>query len=376
MGVSSAGVDRLRSVFDMHIDAGLHHGAQLAVYHEGRLVADFAGGITGPDGDPETPDQRHLLFSCTKPFVGACVHHLVDRGALAYDDRVIEHWSDFAPPDSEKAEATVRHLLSHQAGLPASDFDASPEQWGDWDAAATAMEATLISFRPGTTAAYHSLTYGWLVGELVRRISGTPVNAYAREHVFSPLDMAHTTIGLPEEIPATDVATLVGFEPFDRCREPGAGLRALSTVEAAALFNREGIQRAVVPAVTGIGTAREMARFYATIAGGGTFDGTRLLSESTVEEATRLQADVERDGTMGMRRRYAMGFERGGTAWDKYATVSPPHVVGHGGLGSIVGWADPEADLAMAYVTNGIRDEYEHTARSSAMADAVRAVFA
>lgn len=379
MSSTTDSLDRLREVFCMHLESGLHHGAQLAVYHEGECVADYAGGVTGPDGEgeerelePTTADRRHLLFSCTKPFAGACLHHLVDRGELAYDDRVVDHWPAFAAEGSEKASVTVRHVLSHQGGFPQSPFDERVEKWGDWDAVVDAMEAVETRFEPGSTAAYHALTYGWVVGELVRRISGTDIDAYAREHLFDPLGMDHTSIGLPADVDADDVATLVGFEPFDRCRAPNVGLGTLTNAEAAALFNREGVQRAVVPAATGIGTGREMARFYACLAAGGELDGTRVLSADIVERATTLQIEVERDGTLGVPRRYALGFERAGTAWDKYGTLGPGRVFGHGGLGSIVAWADPEREIAMAYVTNGIRDEYEHVTRASAMADAVR----
>jgi CubicO group peptidase (beta-lactamase class C family) len=99
----------------------------------------------------------------------------------------------------------------------------------------------------------------------------------------------------------------------------------------------------------------------------------RILSEETVTEATALQIQVERDATLGVPRRYALGFERAGTVWDKYGTLAPGSTFGHGGLGSIVGWGDAEDGVAMAYVTNGIRDEYEHGVRVNAMADAVRA---
>jgi len=374
MTLPTEGIDRLREVFDTHLETGLHHGAQLAVYHEGELLVDFAGGTTGPDGDAETAEQRHLLFSCTKPFAGACLHHLVDRGDLAYDDQVIEHWPEFAAEGSDKGDMTVRHVLSHQGGFPTSEFDAQPERWGDWEAAVAAMEDVQLAFEPGSTAAYHALTYGWVVGELLRRVSGTPIDAYAREHLFEPLDMERTSIGLADEASGEEVATLVGYEEFNRCRAPDAGLGTLSNAEAAALFNREDIQRAVVPAATGIGTAREMARFYACLAGGGALDGTRVLSAETIDRATSLEADVERDRTLGVPRRYGLGFERAGSAWDKYGTVSPRRVFGHSGLGSIVAWADPDTETAMAYVTNGIREEYEHAARASAMADAVRTV--
>jgi CubicO group peptidase (beta-lactamase class C family) len=378
------GPEQVRQLFQHHLDEGLHHGGQLAVYRDGDIVLDEAGGVDAPEPEhdegavPEatTSDTRHLLFSCSKPYAAACLHHLVDTTDLSYDDRVVEYWPSFAESGTEKATATVRHVLSHQAGLPVSPVDGEPELWTDWDAVIDAIEGMDCAFAPGETAAYHALTFGFLVGELVRQVSGTPIDEYAREHVFDPLGMERTSIGLPDDVPASAVATLAGFEPGERCRRSDAGLAGITNDDAAALFNREAIQRAVIPASTGIGTAREMARLYACFANGGELAETRLLSETVAAEATSLQVAVERDGTMGVPRRYALGFERGGTPWDKYGTLSPGSVFGHGGLGSCVAWADPETSLAMAYITTGIRDEYEHGARVNAMADAVRTAFA
>lgn len=368
------GPEKLRQLFEYHLDAGLHHGAQLCVYRGGERVLDCAGGVTGPEGEETTGRQKHLLFSCTKPFAGVCLHQLVERGALDYDDRVIDHWPEFAEPGSAKAEVTIRHVFSHQAGLHKTALDEQPDRWRDWNTVVTAMEDAELTFEPGTAAAYHTLTYGWLVGELVRRVSGQSVDAYAREYLFDPLGMEDTYIGLPGAI-EDDVATLVGFEAFSRCRTPDVGLGTLTNTEAADLFNQEWLHRTVVPSSTGIGNARDLARFYACLANEGELDGARLLNVDTVVAATEVQAQTDQDPTLGMPRRYAMGFERAGSPWDKYGSLAPEGVFGHGGLGSVVGWADPGANLAMAYVTNGIRDEFEHGLRVNTMADAVRSVF-
>ncbi|MFB6299844.1 MAG: serine hydrolase domain-containing protein [Halobacteriales archaeon] len=371
--IPDATLDRLRALFDRQLDAGVHHGAQLTVYADGEQLINYAGGTNRPDGESTTPAQRHVLFSCTKPYAGVCLHQLVDDNAMEYDDRVIDHWPEFAPADSPKAAVTVRHVLSHQSGLPTGPIDDDPAQWTDWSTAVTAMERAELDFEPGTTAAYHALNYGWLVGELVRRVSGTPIDEHARKNIFEPLGMADTTIGLGDADPDT-VATLVGFEAFDRCREPGVGLEDSDNEEAATLFNRPTIQRAVIPAATGIGTARDMARFYACLANDGILDDTRILSTDAARALRTEQIAVDRDGTLGIPRRYGLGVELAGTAWDKYGSISPRRVFGHGGLGSIVGWGDPEADIGFAYVTNGIRTEYEHGSRVNAMADAVRTV--
>ncbi|WP_136602193.1 serine hydrolase domain-containing protein [Salinigranum halophilum] len=368
--ISSADRDRLRAAFDRQLDVGLHDGAQLAVYVDGELAVDFAGGTDGRGGET-TADTRHLVFSCTKPYAGVGLHQLVEADELAYDDPVVDHWPDFADEGSEKAEITVRQVLSHTAGIPASDLDTQPELWGDWDAVVEAMEAVEPQFPPGEQPAYHTFNYGWLVGELIRRVSGQPVEEYVAEHVFDPLGMDRTSIGLRAD-EEDDVAALSGFEVFDRCRDPGEGL-GIPASESAAAFNDEVVHRAVMPAANGIGTARDMARFYACVANGGELDGTRLLSEETVAEATRTHAETDSDGTLSRPARYALGFWTGGLANDMFGSVSHERMVGHAGLGSIFGWADLDANVGFAYVTNGIREEsWEHAARVAGLSDAVR----
>jgi len=362
--------ERIAALFDRHLEVGLHHGAQLAVFVDGELVIDLAGGTTGPDGDRETHETRHVLFSCTKPYAAVTLHSLVEEGALAYDDRVVDHWPEFAEEGTDKAAITVRQVLSHTAGLQKSTIDARPAAWNDWDAVIETLEDQDPLTPPGEVPAYHSLTFGWLVGELVRRVSGTAIEEAATARVFEPLGMAQTGIGLRED-EDDDVATVVGFEPFDRCRDPGEGLGNNAAV--AEPFNSEETHRAVIPASNGIGTARDMARFYACLANGGELEGTRLLESETVDRMTRLAAETASDGTLDREARFALGFWKGGTTVAPYGSLSPEHVFGHAGLGSSVGWADPEENIGFAYVTNGVRDgTYEHLARVNALADAVR----
>ena len=371
--LTAADRERVAAVFDRHLEVGLHEGAQLAVYVDGERELDLAGGRTGPDGDETAPDTRHVVFSCTKPYAGAAVHALVEDGDLSYDDRLVDHWPEFADEGSEKADITVRHVLSHTAGIPFGEFDARPQDWTDWDAVVEAMEAIDPVFPPGEQPAYHAMNYGWLVGELVRRVSGQHVDEFVADRVFDPLGMDRSTIGLgPDE--ADDVATLSGYSEFDRCRDPGEGLDG-ETSDSASLFNKEPVHRAVIPAAGGISTARDMARFYACLANGGELDGTRILEASTVDRMTTTVAETEDDGTLNRPMRYGLGVWTGGLAADQFGTLSPERVFGHVGLGSIVGWADPAEDVGFAYVTNGIREEsHEHAARVNAMADAVRTV--
>ncbi len=365
---------RLERLFDNHLTVGLHHGAQLAVYTDGELVVDRAGGVAEPGGKPLAPRRRMVFFSCTKPLTAACVHHLIESGELAYDDTIREYWPAFAEPGTDKAEITVRHVLSHQGGFPFGPFDARPDRWTDWEAAVAAMEDIDLSFEPGSTAAYHALNYGWVLGELVRRVSGERIGEYLQTHVLDPLGMDETYLGLPDAI-QDDVATLVGFEEFDRAREPDVEFGS-NRGDAAANFNQEAFHRAEMPAANAVGTARDLARFYACLANGGELDGVRILEPETVEAATDLQIAVAHDDTIGGPRRYAMGFHLAGTPTDSYGSLAPPSTFGHGGLGSSISWADPDIGLAMAYVTNGIRDGYEQRARANEIGDAVRRTFA
>jgi CubicO group peptidase (beta-lactamase class C family) len=362
---------QLQAEFDRHLNVGLHHGAQLAIYVDGNLVVDFAGGTTGPDGDETTSETRHLIFSCTKPYAGVGLHQLIEQDEAAYDDPVVEHWPEFADNGTQKAEITIQQVLSHTAGIPYGDFDDQPEKWGDWGAVVQAMEDIDPVFDPGEQPAYHTFNYGWVVGELIHRITGQHVDEYVAEHVFDPLGMDRSSIGLgPDE--DDDVATLAGFEMYDRCRDPGEGL-GIPASESAEAFNVEAVRRAVIPAANGIGTARDMARFYSCMAKGGELDGTRLLDEETVEKATQTHAETDSDGTLSRPARYALGFWTGGLANDMFGSFSRERMFGHAGLGSIFGWGDPKLNVGFAYVTNGIREEsWEHAARVSGMSDAVR----
>lgn len=365
-------IETLRGVFDRHLDVGLHHGAQLAVYIDGELVVDFVGGTTGPDGEETAPDTRHLLFSCTKPYVGAAVHRLVEKDELAYDDRLVDYWPEFADEGDEKAEITVEQVLSHTAGIPFGELDQDPGRWTDWDAVVEAMETIEPVFPPGEKASYHTINYGWLIGEVLSRVTGDPVRDVVEEHVFEPLGMDHTSIGLGEEGKTENVSTLTGYEIFDRCRDPGEGL-GIPAENTAATFNDETIQRAVIPGANGIGNARDMARFYGCLANGGTVDGIDFLSEETITHATEIHAETDSDGTLSRPARYGLGFWIGGLANDMFGTVGTESMFGHSGIGSIFGWGDREQNIGFAYVTNGIREEsYEHAARVNALSDALR----
>jgi len=246
-----------------------------------------------------TPETLFVLFSATKPLSAVCLHILLERGRLDLDDPVARHWPEFAR--NGKAAVTVRHVLTHSGGFPQHPPQLPPETWGDWSAVVQAMEDIQPIWEPGQDTGYHPLNFGWVVGELVRRIDGRPISQFLREEVTTPLGMPDTYLGLPPEL-ETRVARLYAMDKAD----PGA----------ARAFNRPDVHQAVVPAGGGIGTARDLARFYAMLAGGGTLDGARILSRESVELATSLQVEVHRDRSLGIPMRWALGFHLGGNRVD------------------------------------------------------------
>ncbi|MDF9748274.1 serine hydrolase domain-containing protein [Natrinema salsiterrestre] len=356
------GTERIAETFYNQVEQELHHGAQLAVYHEDELVLNIAGGTTGPDGAEETTDTRHVLFSTTKPYTAGTVHYLVDEGLVDYDDYVVDHWPDFARGDERKAEVTIRHVLSHQSGLysiPA--IDDYPEIWGDPDEKEVLVEKAETAYEPGTRTDYHLLSYGWIIDGLTRNVVGKQIDELAEESIFDPLGMDNTSIGVADAS-EVDVATLVGFEPYNQITEPDS---PGYTSYVADLFNWDRVQESVVGAATGIGTARDLARYYNCLLN----NGEDVFSNRVARAFTSVEVEQEENGEYSRR---GLGVRFGGEPGDDFGMTASHGVYGHGGLGSIMSWADPDNDIAFAYVTNGIRDGYEHSQRVARLGDTVR----
>jgi CubicO group peptidase (beta-lactamase class C family) len=357
VAMDSEGLRAVEALFQQQLDEGLHPGASLAVYRHGRLVLELYGGLAERESNrPVTPETLFVLFSSTKPLAAICLHILLERGRFELDDPVARYWPEFAR--NGKAAVTIRHVLTHSGGFPQHPSQLSPRKWSDWNAVVQAMEEIELMWEPGQDTGYHPLNFGWVVGELVRRIDGRPIGRFLREEVTAPLGMRDTYLGLPAELEGR-VARLY---LMDNEVDP----------QAAAAFNRPEVHQAVVPAGAGIGTARDLARFYAMLACGGTLDGARILSPESVERAVSVQVEVKRDRSLGIPMRWALGFHLGGNHVDLFGYDTSPRSFGHGGHGSSVGWADPDLGLAVAIITNGMRGPTGHALRVAALSAAVR----
>ena len=357
-GMDPAAVRDLETLFHRQIAAGLHPGAGLAVYRHGRLAVDLWGGrADDAAGVPVAADTMFILYSSTKPLAAVCLHILWERGRLDWDDKVADYWPGFAKHG--KDAVTIRHILTHRGGFPETPPELSWERWQDWDYVVECMENIMPDYPAGQLMAYHPRNFGWVIGELVRRIDGRHIGAFLRDEILDPLGLDDGYVGLPPELEPR-VSRIHAMEDCDR---PGM-IRP---------YNRPEVHQAVHPAGGGIFTARALARFYAMLGSGGELDGVRIVKPETVAEGTRLQSEAN-DFSLGVKMRRSLGLvlddSRMGASIERGVGAG---TFGHGGAGTSVGWADPALGLAVAYITNGFRASATNNPRLAAVSRAVRA---
>ena len=355
-GTVAPGFERVRNAFAANFEQHGDVGAAFSLYHRGVKVVDLWGGVADVEtGRPWVEDSIVLVFSSTKGATAICAHLLAQRGELDLDAPVAEYWPEFAA--AGKQDIPVRWLLSHEVGLPVFDNPMTAEEWLSWEAPVKALAAQRPVWEPGTAHGYHAGTYGWLVGEVVRRISGKSVGTFFADEVAGPLGLDFW-IGLPES-EESRVVPMIGIDLQDSdvdeqalterrrtlletARDPDSLLNRPSTTTAPDM-NSRAFHAAEIPAGNGITDARSLARMYASLIGDGV-DGVRLLNDETVARASAEQANG-RDEVMGIETRFGLGFSLDGTYGGESA-------FGHGGAGGSLGFADPKAEIAFGYVMN------------------------
>jgi CubicO group peptidase (beta-lactamase class C family) len=283
------------------------------------------------------------VFSCSKGVTATCIHILADRGKLNYDDPIARHWPEFAA--NGKAGATIRHALTHQTGIPDMPPGFDTQMMVDWERMAGAIAAMQPRWQPGALCGYHGATYGWILGEVVRRIDGRHVKDFLQEEICTPLGIDSMFFGVPPEREHR-VATLKDHEDVDLASVP---TRYLANMKVTPLFNESRVRRASLPAHGGIMNARSLATHCEMLFQGGEWKGARLLSAERVRIATQPAYEGE-DVTLGLRVRRALGYSLGGTGLG--AIGDNPEAFGHSGLGGSIGFADPARGIAFAYTKN------------------------
>jgi CubicO group peptidase (beta-lactamase class C family) len=323
--------------------------AQLCVLREGEVLLDLATGCR--------PDELFWVFSASKPYVAMLVHLLAQRGELSLDDPVARHWPEFAQRGKESV--TIRQVLRHRAGVPvARSVLADGWTMPDWAASVRHIAAAAPKWPAGQVPAYHIVSYGFILGEVVRRVTGVPVDTALRDELLDPLGLADTHLGLPRELWPRHVPV------------HGTGIAGLT---GRAFFNRRRTREAVIPAAGVSTTARDLARFYQAL-----LDGTPVLRPETVREARKPSSDGEVDRFIRLPIRWAQGFQLGGPgsegAWRRpMGQHSSPLTFGHNGSNCCIGWADPDRGLAFAYLTNLLVPGHAGARHLSDVADAVLA---
>ncbi|MFF5470931.1 serine hydrolase domain-containing protein [Streptomyces achromogenes] len=366
----------VRDAFEENFRARGELGAAVAVTVAGETVVDLWGGWADPARTrPWERDTVVNVWSTTKGVVALCAHLLADRGLLDLDAPVAAYWPEFAAEG--KGKVLVRHLLSHRAGLAGLREPHSLEQLYDWESTTGRLAATAPWWEPGTRSGYHALTYGFLVGEVIRRVSGLRPGAFLERELAGPLGVDFT-VGLP----ARDAGRAAELElaPARPGAEQAVGFGALTPVARAALANpatgpaqanSAGWRAAEIPAANGHGTARAVAALYGVFAGRGAFGGRRFLSPGAAERA-RESEGPGRDLVLGAA--FEEETEIGLGLWlsGPRGLYGPnPRAFGHDGFGGSCGLADPEAGVSLGYVMNRMGHRLADDPRKTALVDAL-----
>jgi CubicO group peptidase (beta-lactamase class C family) len=363
---------KLTDLFQSEVESGrLFWGAQLAVYRRGKRVLDIGGGLArASDQLPVKPNTMFVLYSSTKGLAALATHMLHDRGTFDYDDPICRYWPEFAQHGKEKA--TIAHALAHRVGITVGPDWLTSQLWGDRAACARAMAELTPRWVPGEANGYHPLNYGFMLNELMWRVDGRDCGKFLRDEVCGPLGLASLFVGLPEseesrvacvyEAPADresirQMAALMQFTPdeeyfaFQRSinfEEPGDP-KDLPFPEYANIFNRPATHRLVLPAGGGIASARDMAKVYAMLALGGTWEGKRFIQPATLERAitpTNKVGDI--DQSLRIPIVYGLGWMLGHLA--RGATL---RTFGHPGKGGQICLADLDRELSIAFLNTG-----------------------
>ena len=369
------GWEPVRDAFVRGFDNGEEHGAQVAVYHRGSCVVDLVGGWQDKDHTiPYGEDALQVVFSTTKGITSIAVAMCVEQGLLDYSEKVAAYWPEFAA--NGKADITVAQLLSHRGGLYTVDGAITLDEALHWDTVVERLSVTAPRFPVDSAHGYHAITFGWLAGELVRRVTGKSLGAFVRDHIVAPLN-AEFHIGLPEHLEPR-VARLLAhpipkFPPdiarimMERSAPGTRGAEALSVNGAfgQGAFNKPEVHRAEIPGANGIGNARSLARIYAATIG--EVDGVRLMGDAVRERATTNNTpEGEMDLVLVSETVFAMGFM---LHCDR-SKFSGPGAFGHNGAGGSVSFADPHRGMGFSYVMNTMMTVYDEDPRRARLVTA------
>jgi CubicO group peptidase (beta-lactamase class C family) len=351
---------QVQQAIDRLVESGTERGVQVAVYRDGEQVVDAVAGLADPAaGRPVDAGTVFYNYSVVKGATATIAHILAERGLFGYATPVAELWPDFAAHG--KQGVTVRQVLDHTAGVPGIPLDTTVEDLCDWDKMCAAIADAELWWEPGTKVGYHAYTFGYIVGEVVRRATGKPISQVLAEEVAGPLGVAgELWFGMP----ASEQHRLAPLEDEPGAAEAAAQMMAslppdLPMFKAgppesfpnAAFGNRPDVLAADIPA-GGKTSARAIARMYAALLG--EVDGVRLLAPERLAEATAVSSSGL-DEVFGMPTTWGLGYGIGGPAGDAQQS---PTVFGLGGVGGSFACGDTASGVAWAVTKNRVSNDF------------------
>lgn len=361
LGVDPAVVANIWAAVERLYASGIHPAIQICIRRRGQVLLDRAIGHASGNGPDDPPDAPKILATPATPFnifsaskaVTAMVVHLLDQeNLLRLDDPVCEYIPEFAAHGKEGV--TIRHVLTHRAGIPnlppgALDLDRLDDMKG---IVRLLCDARPIS-QPGRQLAYHAISGGFVLGEVVRRVTGKDIRAVLDERIRKPLGLRWTSYGVARrDVNRVARSYFTGPPPLPPLSTILDRALGVSFREAVRLSNDPRFLLNVVPAGNVITTANELSRFYQMLLNGGEVDGVRLFEPRTVRRATLEQSYWEIDFTLGFPFRYGIGFMLGSN-WVSLYGPDTTQAFGHLGMTNIVSWADPERQIAVTIMTSG-----------------------
>jgi CubicO group peptidase (beta-lactamase class C family) len=375
--LSTVNRERLASLFDENFSRFGELGAAVSVWQHGKPLVDLHGGFRDAKREqPWTTDTIVLFWSATKGLGSACLLHALQERSISLKHRVADFWPEFA--QAGKSAITVGQLLSHQAGLSALD---APVDVLDYSAVIAALEKQTPLWPPGTAHGYHARTFGFLVDELTRRISGQRVSEYWRSTFAEPLEL-DIWIGLPEaenQRAATIYAAKAGGEqtPVEFYRDlmtPGTLVRKTFTSPAGlhsiAAMNTAENRAANIVSFSGIGSASSLGKFYGMLANDGALDGQRYFSSETIAlMTTTLTSGIDR--ILQIPTAFSAGFMKDSPDAPRRIFGPSPSAFGHPGAGGSNAFADPENGIGFAYVMNQMEQSLLPNEKSLRLVEAI-----
>lgn len=371
VGLTNANVEAIWSSVQRLYRSGIHPAIAICVRRDGQVILDRAIGHASGNGPgdpidaakiPATPETPFCIFSASKGTTATLIHLLDQQGVLHIGDPVAEYLPEFAR--NGKSNITIGHVLSHRSGIPNAPKEAlNFETIDDWQLQREFMYDAKPMSRAGKRQAYHAVSGGSLLGEVVREVTGRGIREVLAEGILDPLGFRWMNYGVaPEDVPLVGQNYPTGPPPLPPLSTFLTRALGVHPDEATRMSNDPRFLTGVLPAANGVSTANELGRFYEMLRCGGELDGVRVLEERTIRRARVAQSHLEVDLSLGLPIAFSYGYMLGGKLMSLFGP-NTTKAFGHLGWINIMGWADPERRLSVGLITTGKSVLYPELAR-------------